>query len=260
MSAMDRIGGQLANGKVIVVGMGEVGQPLFQILNKHFDCIAVDLQPVEVAERCEVMHICYPFQIPDFVGITAQYIGKYDPELTIIHSTVAPGTTRKVQDCNPGKRVIFSPVRGKHVRMQQDMLFYKKFVAGFESNAVEDARRHFERAGMQTDVFRTPEVAELSKLLETTYLGILVGWAQEVERLAAEVGASFEEVATFVKEVSFLPSHVFPGFIGGHCVMPNIAILRRQFTSDFLDAIVRSNQAKAAADEAKLSLGQVAND
>jgi UDP-N-acetyl-D-mannosaminuronate dehydrogenase len=251
---------KLLTGKVMVVGMGEVGQPLFHILSKSYDCSAVDLQPVEIAEACAVMHICYPFQMPDFVGTTAGYIRKYDPALTVIHSTLAPGTTRRIHERTPDKMLIYSPVRGKHARMEQDMMFYKKFVAGFDAAAVELARDHFHAAGLQTDVFRTPEIAELSKLLETTYFGILIGWAQEVERLAGEVDGNFDEVMAFIREVGFLPSHIFPGYIGGHCVMPNIAILRKQFSSDFLDAVVRSNQAKAAAEETKLSAEQMAHD
>ena len=62
--------------------------------------------------------------------------------------------------------------------------------------------------------------------------------------MAAECGASYEEVNAFIQEISFLPSHVFPGRIGGHCVMPNIAMLREIFSSKFLDAVVESNQAK----------------
>jgi len=128
--------------------------------------------------------------------------------------------------------------------MENDMLRYAKFVAGSDAGAVQQALRHFERAGFQPNSFRTPEIAELSKLIETSWLGVLIAWAQEVERFAARYGASFEEVNAYVKEVDFLPSHVFPGYIGGHCVMPNIAILRTQFQSALLDAIVESNRAK----------------
>jgi hypothetical protein len=36
----------------------------------------------------------------------------------------------------------------------------------------------------------------------------------------------------------------FPGVIGGHCVMPNIEILRKFTKSDLLDAIRASNELK----------------
>ncbi len=192
-------------GIVIVVGIGEVGKPLLRILSRCYSCVGVDIDPVEVDR---------------------------------------PGTTRQIQSQVGQSPVVYSPIRGKHVNMENDMLRYAKFVAGSDAGAVQQALRHFERAGFQPNSFRTPEIAELSKLIETSWLGVLIAWAQEVERFAARYGASFEEVNAYVKEVDFLPSHVFPGYIGGHCVMPNIAILRTQFQSALLDAIVESNRAK----------------
>jgi UDP-N-acetyl-D-mannosaminuronate dehydrogenase len=231
---------------VIVVGQGEIGKPLQTILSGTYHCIGVDIEPVEVAARCSTMHICYPYQIPDFVDTTVAYIRKYKPELTIIHSTVVPGTTRRVFG-ESGAKLAYSPARGKHVRMEEDLLRYKKFVAGIDDISSTRAVEHLAAAGFRTDHFRTPEIGELAKLIETTWLGILIGWAQEVERFAESYGASFEEVNAFIQEVDFLPSHIFPGWIGGHCVMPNIELLQERVQSQFLDAVVRSNAKKEQA-------------
>lgn len=234
----------MSESSVIVIGMGEVGRPLFEILKRSYRCIDVDISPVELSGPCSVLHICYPFQIPGFVEVTAAYIRKYQPELTIINSTVAPGTTRKVQE-STRQSVAYSPVRGKHARMESDMLRYKKFVAGFTPAATKKAEDHFALAGFLTGICRTPEIAELSKLIETTWLGVLIGWAQEVERMAARHGAQYEEINAFIEEIDFLPAHIFPGYIGGHCVMPNIEILRKaQPPSQWLEAIVDSNSIK----------------
>ncbi|TAM82213.1 MAG: hypothetical protein EPN47_09725 [Acidobacteria bacterium] len=232
------------NGLVVVVGMGEVGRPLSRILSRSFECANIDILPVDIEKPCSILHICYPFQIPDFVKTTADYISKYQPSLAIINSTVAPGTTRKVQEAVGDQQLAYSPVRGKHVRMEADMLRYKKFVGACRRDALEMALDHFAQAGFKTAPFCTPELAEISKLLETTYLGILIGWAQDVERIASGYGGTFEDVNAFVEEIDFLPSWTFPGVIGGHCVMPNIAILRSLLESDFLDAVVKSNAAK----------------
>lgn len=234
----------MKDSRVIVVGMGEVGRPLFQILSRKYSCVEVDVSPVEVSYPCSVLHLCYPFQISGFFDITAKYIEKYSPELTIINSTVAPGTTRKLHTLVQ-QPIVYSPVRGKHLRMENDMLRYKKFVAGIAEESTQKALNHFAQAGFSTASFRNPEIAELSKLVETTWLGILVGWAQEVERMAAQYGANYDEVNAFIQEIDFLPSHTFPGQIGGHCVMPNIEILRKEFSSRFLEAIVESNGIKS---------------
>ncbi len=228
---------------VIVAGLGEVGRPLLRILSRAYDCAGIDIAPAQINRPCSVLHVCYPFQIQDFISTTCRYIKKYQPQLTIINSTLGVGTTRAVQE-RVDKPVVYSPVRGKHAKMEQDVMYYRKFVAGFDPRSTQQAVRHFAGAGIEVATFRTPEIAELSKLVETAWLGILVGWAQEVERMAAECGASYEEVNAFIKEVSFLPSHVFPSHIGGHCVMPNIEILRGRFPSKFLDTVVESNEAK----------------
>jgi len=228
---------------VIVAGIGEVGRPLLQILSRTYECTGIDVGPAQVNRPCSVLHVCYPFQIQDFIGMTVSYIKKYQPKLTIINSTLGVGTTRRVQEL-VDKPVVYSPVRGKHAKMVQEMLHYRKFVAGFDARSTDQAAQHFAGAGFEIATFRSPEVGELSKLVETTWLGMLVGWAQEVERMAVECDASYEEVNAFIKEISFLPSGVFPGRIGGHCVMPNIAILRDRFPSKLLDAIVESNEAK----------------
>ena len=233
----------VSNEIVVVAGLGEVGKPLLQILSRSYECAGVDLAPIEIQRPCSVLHVCYPFQLQDFTGTTLSYIQKYRPALTIINSTLGVGTTRKVQE-QVSTPVVYSPVRGKHAKMEQDMLHYQKFVAGFDEQSTQRAADHFARAGFAVAKFRTPEVGELSKLVETTWLGVLIGWAQEVERMAVDCGASYEEVNAFIKEISFLPSHVFPGRIGGHCVMPNIAILRKVVSSKLLDAVVDSNETK----------------
>jgi len=234
---------------VVVVGQGEIGRPLFELLSRSYKCVGVDLAPVDITGPCSVLHICYPYQIEDFQGTTVTYVKKYQPSLVIINSTVAPGTTRKIQARVRSCPVVYSPIRGKHARMKEDLLHYKKFVGGLRQQDTKLGLQHFAEAGFKTDSFRSPEVGELSKLLETTWLGVLVGWAQEVERLASRHEASFEEVNSFIEEISYLPSHIFPGVIGGHCVMPNISILRQYVDSKYLDAVVESNDTKKAREE-----------
>ncbi len=131
--------------------------------------------------------------------------------------------------------------------MEEDLLRYKKFVAGIDNIATTLALEHLAAAGFSTDLFRTPEIGELAKLIETTWLGILIGWAQDVERFAESYDASFDEMNAFIKEIDFLPSHIFPGWIGGHCVMPNIELLQERIQSQFLDAVVVSNAKKEQA-------------
>jgi UDP-N-acetyl-D-mannosaminuronate dehydrogenase len=231
--------------KVVVVGLGEVGKPLFELLSEHYDTVGVDVSPpAERIERPDILHICYPFEIKDFIAETVRYIDVFKPALTIINSTVGIGTTRAIGD-RKGAAVVNSPVRGKHVRMLEELRHYTKFVGAVDPDAGEQAAKHFQSAGLKTKVLSSPEATELAKLTETTYFGLMIAWAQEIERYCNRAGADFNEVISFYEEIKFFPPvKYFPGVIGGHCVMPNIKILGKFERSAILEAIEASNQMK----------------
>lgn len=230
--------------KVTVVGLGEVGKPLFELVSRHHDVTAVDIAPVPPLKRSDVLHVCYPFQIKDFVGETAKYIERFNPAVTIINSTVGIGTTRQIAE-RTGAMVVNSPVRGKHVRMLEEIQIYTRFIGAMSPEAGERAASHFQSLGMKTKVLGSPEATELAKLTETTYFGLMIAWAQEVERYCDRIGQDYREVTSFYDEIKFFPPvKYFPGVIGGHCVMPNIEILKGFEKSAILDAIQASNRTK----------------
>jgi UDP-N-acetyl-D-mannosaminuronate dehydrogenase len=238
--------------KIVVVGLGEVGRPLYEFLSGHYHVIGIDITPPsEPIGKVDVLHVCYPFEIKDFVGETARYIELFKPTLTVIHSTVGVGTTRAVAQ-RTGAAVVHSPVRGKHVRMLEELRNYTKFVGAIDPASGKRAAEHFESAGLKTKILSAPEATELAKLTETTYFGLMIAWAQEVERYCDQVGQSYEEIVSFYEEIAFFPrTKYFPGVIGGHCVMPNIGILRMLDDSSLLRAIQTSNQAKIERESRK---------
>jgi UDP-N-acetyl-D-mannosaminuronate dehydrogenase len=229
---------------VVIVGLGEVGKPLLDIMKTRYQTFGVDINQPASISQCDVMHICFPYQSKEFVGQVLEYIDQYRPFLTVINSTVAPGTTRSIA-VESRAPVVHSPVRGKHNRMREEMLHYIKFVGAIDPPTGEHAIEHFEAVGMKTKLLSSPEASEIAKLTETTYFGLLIAWAQEVERYCTKLGADYDEVVSFYDEIKFFPAvKYFPGAIGGHCVMPNIGILRQQFRSGLLEAIVQSNELK----------------
>jgi UDP-N-acetyl-D-mannosaminuronate dehydrogenase len=237
---------------VVVVGLGEVGKPLAEILAAHHEVLGVDLAPTPSSPKAvDVLHICFPFQVQDFIGETARYIERFRPKLTVINSTVAVGTTRAIA-LHTGAAVAFSPVRGKHARMREEMRSYTKFVGALKPESADQAAKHFQSVGLKTRILSSPESAELAKLTETTYFGLLIAWAQEVERYACQTGQDYGEIIAFYEEIEFFPPvKYFPGVIGGHCIMPNLEILRQLADTDLLNAIRSSNKEKAERDQLK---------
>jgi len=188
--------------------------------------------------------LCFPYGA-NFVSAASQYVSLYRPEVIVVNSTVVPGTTRAIQQ-ETGTPAVYSPVRGKHTRMTEELRRYRKFVAGTSPEALATVEDHFEAAGVATQRMSSPESLELAKLLETSYFGVLVAWAQEMDRFAAAVDADYWETTAFFEEIGFFPPVGFePGYIGGHCVMPNLDLLERVRHSPWIDTIRNSNEQRA---------------
>jgi len=251
-TAMKSASGNTRVDSVVVVGLGEVGRPLLELIDAAgHSAIGVDAAPAQLPARgsVDVMHICFPFEIADFVGEAARYVDLLSPGVTVVNSTVAVGTTRAIGE-RTSAPVVHSPVRGKHVRMLEELGSYVKYVGGIDADAAAAAARHFASVGLETRVLASPEATELAKLSETTYFGLLIAWAQQIERYCDVANTDYDEVVSFYEEIAFLPPVTyFPGTIGGHCVMPNIEILETLDESKLLDAIRSSNADKLARDE-----------
>jgi UDP-N-acetyl-D-mannosaminuronate dehydrogenase len=140
--------------------------------------------------------------------------------------------------------------------MENDMLRYVKFIGPCAKDAGELAKKHFEKIGIKTEILKSPVETELAKLFSTTYYGLCIAFHQDMERICEKFGADFEQAVTRFNETynegikeNLKRPVMFPGFIGGHCVIPNIHILKKDVESDFLDAILRSNELKKSKTE-----------
>jgi hypothetical protein len=229
----------------LVIGAGEVGRAL----GKMFDwCDVIDID-YEGRLFTEVLHICYPYS-DDFVEITAGYIEKHDPELCIIHSTVKPGTTRRISRSTAKAKVAYSPVRGRHP-LDKDLRRYAKFVAGVDDISAAWAAEHLFNAGFRTQTMGNPETLELAKLFETTYSGMLIAYAQEMSEECEIYGANYYDAAQFFEEIDYLPRVVFqPGHIGGHCIMQNLELLDsdREVHRIGIPDVIRSSNKRFSAE------------
>jgi len=246
--------------KVLVVGLGEVGMALFELFRDcgKFDVYGFDLDEtrmqvivgnVKLPDSVDVMHICYPCVDPElFVKVTLDYIRRFKPRLTIIDSTVAPGTTLKVYEASGKSLVVHSPVRGMHKSletMKRDILFWSKYIGGATPEAAELAKNHFEKLGLKVKVLKSPVETELAKLFETIYRAWMIVCFQEMHRISRHFGADFDEVVDMIEDIHRVhfnkPLH-YPGVIGGHCLIPNTALLLKIYDSDLLRLILESNE------------------
>ena len=235
----------------IILGMGEVGETLFDLLvDRKFDCVGIDLDNTkcknfpenEVIKNPEYLHVCISGELTGFTDIVLNWINKIkNIQAVIIHSTVKPGTTKIIQ----GKSsipILFSPVRGVHTRFLNDIKKYTKFISfdGIEidSKIKIDLENRFEKV----DWMSTTKTAELAKILvDTTYYGWLINYAQITKMICEKENVDFDEMWKFADEIHENLGNrpkMFPGIIGGHCVIPNLDLIEYEN----LDMIKKINE------------------
>jgi len=227
----------------LIIGLGQIGQPLHDLLALKRDVRGIDLPRVPLIDGpVDVMHVCFPYD-EDFELTVVEYSAEFDPGLIIIHSTVLPGTTRNLHE-TLGWGVAYSPIRGRHQHMARDLVYYTKFVSAVDQKTHARALNYLHDTGLFKVGFLWPvEALELAKLWETSYSGLLIAWAQELKRYAdGLLGVEPAEVLRFTAEVDYLPNYAFhPGHIGGHCIMQNLDLLAALRPSSFIHAIKESN-------------------
>ena len=230
--------------KIGILGYGEVGQtitkfyknPKIKELNKDDGLKGVD-----------ILHVCIPYS-NKFVQIVKKEIREIKPKLTIIHSTVAPGTTKKI-----GGMVVHSPIRGIHPNLFEGIKTFVKYIGADNKKTASLAKKHFQSLGIKTKVFFPSVTTELGKLLDTTYYGLCIAWHGEMKKLCDKYSLDFEKAVTdfnktynkgytklgmkhVIRPVLTAPKG---NIIGGHCIIPNAQILKKIFTSKALDLLLQ---------------------
>ena len=230
------------DAKIGIVGYGEVGQAMAQFYKAPK---IKDLKRDDGLEGVDILHICIPWSL-NFVAIVKGEIKKIKPLLTIIHSTVAPTTTKKI-----GGMVVHSPVRGIHPHLYQGLKLFVKYIGADSKKAGKIAAKHLEDLGMKTKIVMPSATTELGKLLSTSYYGLCIAWHGEMKKFCGTFGVDFEKAITdfnqtynqgYIKlgKKNVVRPILYPPKQGikGHCVVQNAEILKQYFSSTALDLIL----------------------
>jgi len=226
--------------KDLVVGLGEIGLPIYKLFSKSSITGGFDIQPklIPFMNRknqllpVRFIHICIPYG-KNFLSQVVKINKDYEPEGMIIHSTIEPSTTKKIQK-KLKIPIIYSATRGVHVRMLTDMKRYTKFFA-IENDAPRkkwactEYAKLLKKSGLKHKQMSSPKTLELGKILcDTSYYGWLINFAQITKIISDREKVDYDEMWSFADEIhKFLGNRpkMFPGFIGGHCVIPNLKLI-----------------------------------
>ena len=222
----------------IILGMGEMGETLFDLLvDRKFDCIGIDLEDSKcknytenkIIENPQYLHVCLPGELEKFTDIVIEWINKIkNIQVVVIHSTVKPGTTKSIQE-RSSIPILFSPVRGVHRRFLDDIKKYTKFISFDNKEINSEIKKDLENRFEKIEWMSTTKTAELAKILvDTTYYGWLINYAQITKMICEKENVDFDEMWKFADEIHENLGNrpkMFPGIIGGHCVIPNLNLV-----------------------------------
>jgi len=230
-----------------IIGYGQIGKAIAQF---YTDPKIKDLNRDDGLKGVDVLNICIPYN-EDFVKIVKKEIAKIEPKLTIIHSTVEPGTTKKI-----GGMVVHSPIRGVHPYLWESIKSMVKYIGADVLEAGIMAEEHLRSLGIKTKAYGPSTTTEVGKILSTTYYGLCIAWHGEMEKVCDKFKISFDEAVTHfnktynegyvklgkenvVRPVLHPPKN---NRIGRHCIIPNAEILKKYLDSEAIDLILKYNK------------------
>jgi len=221
---------------IIVAGAGETGKPVIRLEHEVGNRVLIEeIDGGLDTKGCDVLHICFTYS-DSFIDSVISYINKHKPHITIIHSTVKPGTTDKINDAvNP--MIVHSPIIGVHPNLYDGIKTFKKAVGGDKDSCVF-AIKHLNSIGLDCYRIGTAIESEFAKILSTTYYGWNILFSKFVNKICIDYDLSYDmiysewnkqyndgyyELGMFnvIRPVLKPPT----GKIGGHCVSQNFELL-----------------------------------
>ena len=226
---------------VLLIGEGEIGKAIKSLEEKAgHDVDVLELKEVAIkpGKEYEICHVCIPFN-KNFIDSIENYLKSYKPKLTIIHSTVGPGTTSVIQ-FNTKMRVVHSPVMGMHENMTKHISTFTKMLAG-EPESCKYASVHYAKLRLKYFIVdNNPMTTEMGKLLSTSYYAWNILFAKKVKDVCDTFGLDYDKTYTRVNEIYNdgytkldIPHVIRPILVppeeeglGGHCLYENAEILK----------------------------------
>jgi UDP-N-acetyl-D-mannosaminuronate dehydrogenase len=217
----------------LIIGLGEVGTAINKAVSEKYQTATLDINTPKPTGTFDFIHICYPYS-NTFVAITNEYRNEYAhaETVTIIHSTVAIGTTEKIYNA------VHSPIRGVHPHLYEGVKAFVKLIGANDNKLAAEVEYLYATLNIASHILTSSRNSEALKLWCTTQYGWMIILQKEIYAFCKKYGLEFEEVyslsnITYNEGYSDLNmEHVvrpvlrnYPGKIGGHCVIPNAELM-----------------------------------
>jgi UDP-N-acetyl-D-mannosaminuronate dehydrogenase len=239
-----------------ILGYGEIGSAIVRICrNAGVKVLIKELVYDQIKDnKIDYLHVNIPEKDnQEFINIVADNINKIKPSLTIINSSVTPGTTRKIFELTH-LPIVHSPVIGLHPYLYKSIKYYfPKIIGPVNEESKKLALKHFSNLGLKVKNFDSAENSEVSKLLDLVYYAWNIIFCKWVKELSTKLNLNFDQVYIGHNMIynkgykKLLPNVIRPIFypgkgpIGGHCTIPDTILFDKFLPNRFTKFVLNEN-------------------
>lgn len=238
--------------KVLIIGYGIVGHNLYNEL--------IDLEPDVVDKykpevntikdiKYDLGFICVDTPLKDGkLDITEveNAINEYECDIYCIKSTCPVGTIRELS-YKTGKHLVFSPEYYGNTKHCNNFKFDFTILGGNKTicNQIIQILSHCYDG---RHIFRIvePELAELVKFMENSFIATKVSFCQSFYNICKDVGVNYSELRElFVLDTRVNPAHTFvyedTPYWDSHCLNKDVPAIANQYDNKLLKNIIEFN-------------------
>lgn len=242
--------------KIGILGKGEIGSAMARICEEGgCEVLVRELDYDQLkGQKIDVLHVSIPEKDnKKFIELVAKNVLELKPKLTIINSSITPGTTRKIFT-KTHLPIVHSPVIGLHPHLYESIKkIFPKIIGPIGKKAANSAEKHFKNLGLEVEMYDSPEDSESAKLLDLIYYSWNIIFCKWIYKSCQELNLNFDQVYTkhnqiynrgYSKLLPFVVRPVLkyvPGPIGGHCAIPDTELFHKYYKTNLTKFILDKN-------------------
>lgn len=240
-----------------ILGYGEIGKTIAKICQEAgFKILIRELTFDQFKnQKVDYLHINIP-EITNYQFIKSAIvsINEVSPTLTIINSSVTPGTTRKIFEVTK-QPIVHSPVIGIHPNLYASIKYYfPKIIGSVDKKSLLLAKKHFKDLNLKVEVYDNSENSETAKLLDLVYYAWNLVYCKTISKICQNLNLNFNQIYTKHNKIynqgynKILPNVIRPIFLPmkgpltGHCTIPDTILFHKYFPTRLTKFILNENK------------------
>ena len=253
--------------KVAVIGLGQVGLPVAQYIQRTgLEVWGIDINPstVENLAKTEKFKVTDSWKnVPQVetyvVSVTTSQVNN-DPDLSpvfdvckkisenanqsslvAIESTIVPGTCKKIFETIFKKRIalVHAPHRYWPAEPEKHGVNQLRVIGGVNSESLKKGTNFYQDVlGIPMHVVPSAEVAEMCKITENSHRYLQIAFAEELKMICSRIGLDFSELRAAVNTKWNVDLPEARVGIGGHCLPKDIRYVTSLAHSKILESAI----------------------